>query len=192
MEFSKIWKMIGLASVPALLLISATGCSKKSESTAGSSPEQALLPIEKGSTSSTSAATSTAGDAAAQAPVPGPQTAGEQKLIRISTLNSVDANTEFMKNVQLVQNQRQLILALNNQLQSSTDPAEKEQLTQRRTQALAKLNENNRKMLQTYGFTLNRNYMYVIEKSSVYMAVSEEEATSIKARRDSQEQGRVQ
>jgi hypothetical protein len=99
MEFSKIWKMIGLASVPALLLISATGCSKKSESTAGSSPEQALLPIEKGSTASTSAATSTAGDAAAQAPVPGPQTAGEQKLIRISTLNSVDANTEFMKNV---------------------------------------------------------------------------------------------
>ena len=175
-----------------MLLVAATGCSKKSESTAGSSPEQALLPIEKGSTASPGAATSPAPDAAAQAPVPGPQTAGEQKLIRISTLNSVDANTEFMKNVQLVQNQRQLILALNNQLQTSTNPAEKEQLKQRRAQALAKLNENNRKMLQTYGFTLNRNYMYVIEKSSVYMAVSDEEATNIKVRRDSPEQGTVQ
>ena len=42
-----------------------------------------------------------------------------------------------------------------------------------------KLNENNKLMFKTYGFSLNRNYVMTVEKSHVHMWVTEEEAVSI-------------
>ena len=41
---------------------------------------------------------------------------------------------------------------------------------------LEKLNENNKKMFDTYGFSLTRNYTQVVETSHVYMLVTTEEA----------------
>ena len=44
---------------------------------------------------------------------------------------------------------------------------------------MAKLNENNQKMVKTYGFSLTRNYTMIVETSHIYMFVSEAEATRI-------------
>jgi len=46
----------------------------------------------------------------------------------------------------------------------------------------AKLNDNNKLMFKTYGFTLNRNYVLTVEKAHVHMWVTAEEAAAIKAR----------
>jgi hypothetical protein len=40
----------------------------------------------------------------------------------------------------------------------------------------AKLNEDNQKMIQAYGFSLDRSYTVAVEKADVYMLVSDEEA----------------
>ncbi len=107
---------------------------------------------------------------------------GQQKLVRVSTINGIKANSEFLKNVQLVQAQRQNIIALNTQLEQTSDSEARSNIQIQIDKALDKLNENNRKMVETYGFSLLRNYVFVREKAHVYMAVSEEEANRIEAR----------
>lgn len=124
-------------------------------------------------------------------PAPSPETSSEsmteaaqpaqdgqqqRKLIRVSTLNSSTANEEFQRNVRLVQAQRELAASLSSQIEQTTDTSAKAELQKQLDQVIAKLNENNRKMTQTYGFSLARDYVYVVEKSSIYMNVTPEEA----------------
>ncbi len=55
-------------------------------------------------------------------------------------------------------------------------------------QALDKLNANNKIMLENYGYSLNRNYVRVIDKSQIFMAVTEEEAANVEANRNRREE----
>ncbi len=118
--------------------------------------------------------------AAAQPAAPGAaEAAKSQKLVRVSTLNTIEANREFQANVQLVHAQRQAVVELSAALEKETDAAKKKELKSQFDTVLAKLNENNNKMRQTYGFSLDRNYTVVIERAHVYMFVSEEEAARV-------------
>jgi hypothetical protein len=99
-----------------------------------------------------------------------------QKLIRVSTLNTVQANQEFQQNVQIMQAQRQQVIEASNAFEAEKDPAKKKELKAKADALLAKLNDDNQKMFKTYGFTLDRNYTMVIETAHVYMLVSDEEA----------------
>lgn len=107
--------------------------------------------------------------AAAEAPKP-------MKLVKIATLNSVEANREFQNNVQLLQAQRQAVVELNAAVEKEKDAKKKKELQTQRDQVLAKLNENNAQMQKAYGFSLTRNYTMEIEKSHIYLQVTEEEA----------------
>jgi hypothetical protein len=100
----------------------------------------------------------------------------QQKIIRVSTLNSIQANQEFQRNVQIMQNQRQQVIDLNEKLKNSNKADEKAQIQKDLDETLKKLNENNQIMFKTYGFSLTRNYTLVVEKAHVYMFVNDEEA----------------
>lgn len=112
----------------------------------------------------------------AAAPAPAAPAPKQQKLIRVSTLNGVQANQEFQSNVQLVQAQRQQAIELNAQMEKETNAARKKELKADVDKLMALLNDNNQKMFKTYGFTLDRNYTIVIETAHVYMFVTDEEA----------------
>lgn len=118
------------------------------------------------------------GHSAATPPAPAPAEKA-QKLVRVSTLNTVDANREFQANVQLMQVQRQAAVELNAAHEKEKDAKKKADLKKQLDAVMAKLNENNDTMRKTYGFSLDRNYTLVIEKAHVYMFVSEEEAAKI-------------
>jgi hypothetical protein len=102
-----------------------------------------------------------------------------QKLVQVSTLNTIEANREFQANVQLLQAQRQAAVELNTAIEREKDAAKQKELKGRLEALMTKLNENNALMRKTYGFSLDRNYSVVIEKAHVYMFVSEEEAAQI-------------
>jgi uncharacterized FlaG/YvyC family protein len=119
-----------------------------------------------------------AADAAPKAAAP---EAKQQKLVRVSTLSTVEANREFQTNVQLLQAQRQAAIELNAAHEKETDAAKKKDLKSRLDAVLARLNENNDKMRKTYGFSIDRNYTVVIETAHVYMFVTDEEAAKIEA-----------
>ena len=120
------------------------------------------------------AATLPAAQPAAKADGPKPQ-----KLVQVSTLNTIEANREFQANVQLLQAQRQAAVELNTAIEREKDAAKQKELKGRLEALMTKLNENNALMRKTYGFSLDRNYSVVIEKAHVYMFVSEEEAAQI-------------
>lgn len=115
----------------------------------------------------------TAKKAPAPAAAPAPQ---QQKLVRVATLKTVEANQEFQANVQLLQAQRQQAVELNTAMEKETNATKKKELKAKVDELLGKLNENNEKMVKAYGFSLNRNYTMVVETSHVYMLVTDEEA----------------
>jgi len=108
----------------------------------------------------------------------------EQKLqlVKVASLNTIQANQEFQKNVQLVQQQRALAVQLLSKIQSEQDEEKHKELKKQLDALQEKLNENNKLMFKTYGFTLNRNYVLTVEKAHVHMWVTAEEAVAIQAR----------
>ena len=100
-------------------------------------------------------------------------------LVRIASLNTIDSNEEFQKNVQLVQQQRSLAAQLVSKIEMSESDKEKADLQAQLDLLQKKLNENNQLMFKTYGFSLNRNYVLTVEKSHIHMWVTEEEAKAM-------------
>ncbi len=97
------------------------------------------------------------------------QAEGNEKLVKVCTLNSAEANQEFQRNVQVMQAQRKRIIQLQTQLEQTQTPEMKKSLQKEIDTGLEKLNTDNKKMAKTYGFSLNNNYVMVVEQASVYM-----------------------
>lgn len=108
------------------------------------------------------------------------ETKNDLVLVKVASLNTIDANKEFQKNVQLVQQQRALAAQTLTKLNSTTDEKVKVKLQKQFDALQDKLNENNQLMFKTYGFSLNRNYVLTVEKSHIHMWVTPEEAEAIK------------
>lgn len=119
---------------------------------------------------------------AAAAPAP------ETKRIHVASLTTVEANREFQRNVQVMQAMRQSVMQLNAELQKTTDAAKKKELQAKIEEEMKRLNDNNAKMQQAYGFSLTRNYTLEVEKAHIYMHVTEEEAARFEAAQKAKQQ----
>ena len=106
----------------------------------------------------------------------------ERKLARVSSLNTVKANQEFNRNVALMRAKRERAAELKANLDAEKNAAKKKEIQKQLDAAMKDLNENNQKMVKAYGFSLNRNYVMVVEKAHVYMQVSDKEAKAIEAK----------
>jgi len=73
----------------------------------------------------------------------------QQKLVRVATLNSVQANREFQANIQLLQAQRQAAIEVNSAWEKEKDAKKKQELKTQLDNLMAKLNENNQAMVKT-------------------------------------------
>lgn len=83
---------------------------------------------------------------------------------RVCTLSSAAANEEFFRNVNVMRNLRRAVL----DARSAGKTAEADAL-------LRKLDENNRLMAKTYGYSLTRDYLQQIVKTRVLVRLSDEE-----------------
>lgn len=163
----KTYKWIYLLPLLALFWVG-IGCSKQEAPRMHAQPEGQ---VEAQAESSAP----TFAEALAPAVIPS-ATNGSGKLVRIATIEGIEKNAEFQRNLNIVNKQKQLVIALNRKLEETTNSSERDKLQASLDQALAKLNENNRKMTETYGFTLARNYSMVVEQSQIFMAVTADEA----------------
>ncbi len=100
----------------------------------------------------------------------------QQKIIKVCSLNSIEANQEFQRNVQLLRAQRQKVIELKAEIDITKKKRDKKKIQKELDGLLLKLNENNQTMFKTYGFSLTRNYTQIIEQSHVYMLVPDTEA----------------
>ncbi|MGJ8649674.1 MAG: hypothetical protein ACSHX4_04890 [Opitutaceae bacterium] len=102
-------------------------------------------------------------------------------LYKVVTINTVEANQQFQRNVQIMQNFRQQTMIASQTIEQEVDETKKAEAQQQLDQALEKLNENNTKMVELYGYSLERDYEYTIDISDLYLELSRKEISELEA-----------
>ena len=113
----------------------------------------------------------------------------EQQFVQVAALESIQANQQFQQNLQVIEQQRRNAFRLKQALDNAESDQEKNEIQKNLDNVMKNLNENNQKMLENYGFTLNRNYTMVMDKVHVYMRLSKEELEDIKKKANGSETG---
>lgn len=98
-----------------------------------------------------------------------------QKFIHVSTIGTVDANRQFMQNVNLVNQQRQQIALLQQAQKIVATEEARNALAKEIETAGKKLTENNATMAKSYGYSLDRKYIHAIGKTRIFIKLSDEE-----------------
>ncbi len=103
-----------------------------------------------------------------------------QKFILVSTIGTVEANRQFMQNVNLVNQQRQQIALLDEAGKIVTEQATRDALKKEIENAVKKLDENNAAMVKAYGYSLAGKYIHAIVKTRIFLKLTEEEYKKVK------------
>lgn len=98
-----------------------------------------------------------------------------QKFIHVSTIGTVDANRQFMQNVNLVNQQRQQIALLQQAQKIVANKETRDALSKEIETAGKKLDENNNAMAKSYGYSLARKYIHAIVKTRIFIKLNDEE-----------------
>lgn len=98
-----------------------------------------------------------------------------QKFIHVSTIGTVDANRQFMQNVNLVNQQRRQISILDEARKLVSTKEAQDALAKEIENAAKKLAENNQTMAKSYGYSLDRKYIHAIVKTRVFIKLTDEE-----------------
>ena len=106
------------------------------------------------------------------------------KTLKVVTLQDAQSNQSFQTTVQNLQTMRQQAAAMKSTLDATTDPKDKAYQQGQFDLLLKQLNDANTLATKTYAFNLNRQYVMSIEKSTLYIAATPEEAAAAKKDED--------
>ena len=112
------------------------------------------------------------------------ETVEKLSMVKVTSLNSINNNQKFQNNVKVVKAAYNVVVQLRAAIEMELDPEKKAELEKKLGAAVSKTNKQNQQMVNAYGFSLQRNYILVIEKSHVYMRVTNEEAELVKKKLD--------
>ena len=102
------------------------------------------------------------------------------RLVQIATLNSSEANNEFTRNVQIMQARVREIANMNTLLAEEEDAAAKRAVENQIKELIRRVNEDNKKMADTYRYSLNRKYIRNVEQATVFIQLSDEDVAAVK------------
>ena len=103
------------------------------------------------------------------------------KTIKVCTLSDAQANQSFQTTVQNLQQMRQQAATVKGQLDSAPDENQKCYLQGQFDLLWKQLNDANAVAKKSYVFDLNRQYVRSIEKSTLYLEATPEEAAKAAA-----------
>lgn len=113
-------------------------------------------------------------------------------LVKVATLNGLEANDEFTRNVQVLQAQRQEIVKLNASTnEAAADSDARKALQTQLDAAVKKLEADNQTMAKSYGYSILRNYVRIPEVSQVFVVLTEDEITKQPAPTDGSAPGKT-
>ena len=155
---------------------------------------QSDTPATKTSAESVGTSTSSAPEKPAQQPVasaqqqpaastqqtnPAPVNSPSQQqtvLVKVASIDGLEANEEFTRNVQVIQSQRQEIVKLNTSTNEAAAGSDARKALQSQLDAaVKKLETDNETMAKSYGYSIMRNYVRVPENSQIFVVLTEEE-----------------
>ncbi len=109
-----------------------------------------------------------------------------ERLVQIAVLETPEANDEFTRNVEIMQARVRGVANLNTAIAAEPDPIARDDIQIELEELLRTINEDNRRMANAYRYSLTRRYMRNIEKATVFLVLSDEEASRIVAEADAQ------
>lgn len=98
-----------------------------------------------------------------------------QKFIHVSTIGTVEANRQFMRNVNLVNQQRRQIALLEEARKIVSSEDARSALAKEIDAAAKKLEENNATMAKSYGYSLARKYIHAVVKTRIFIKLTDDE-----------------
>lgn len=102
------------------------------------------------------------------------------KFLHIATLSTVEGNQEFARNVQIIANLRQTLIALNEHRKMAFTDEERKVTDEKIKELTEKLNEGDKTMSDSYGYSLSRDYIHVPVVTYVYLKLTDEEYGKMK------------
>ena len=103
-----------------------------------------------------------------------------QKYILVSTIGTIEANRQFMQNVNLVNQQRKQIQTLVEANKIVVNKSTHEAIVEEIETASKKLQENNATMAKNYGYSLDRKYIHAIVKTRIFIKLTDDEYKNAK------------
>lgn len=100
---------------------------------------------------------------------------GDDKFQRVSVIRPERACAEFQLNVQKMIALRNRLMQMDKALAKMPEGKEKDAFKEEFEKGKAALDENNKKMVETYGYSVARSYYMEIVKAKLYVKVNEEE-----------------
>ncbi len=98
-------------------------------------------------------------------------------MLSICTLNTPEAAQGFQRDVATVQNLRDMALQMQTTVDAAENPEDAAYARGRLDQVFEQLNALNKAMVVSYGFSISRNYVLQIDKSTLYVWATEDELT---------------
>lgn len=102
------------------------------------------------------------------------------KFLHVSTLSSVEANQEFMRNVQVIAQLRRALIKLDEHRKLAFTEEERKATDEKIKELTEQLNTGNQTMAKSYGYSLSRDYIHVPVVTYVYLKLTEEEYAKMK------------
>ena len=102
------------------------------------------------------------------------------KFLHVSTLSTVEANQEFVRNVQVISQLRQTLIKLNEHRKMAFTEEERKATDEKIKELTEELNKGDQTMAKSYGYSLSRDYIHVPVVTYVYLKLTEEEYTKMK------------
>jgi hypothetical protein len=99
----------------------------------------------------------------------------KSNMISVCTLNSAKAAQAFQNDVAKIQSQRDLAIQLQVDLDATVTPEDRAYAQGRLDQVVSQLSALNQAMYTAYGFTVTRDYVMQIDKSSLYIWATDSE-----------------
>lgn len=96
--------------------------------------------------------------------------------LKVCALNDAQANQSFQTTVERLQQMRQQAGTSKDAIDAAKDPTEKAYAQGQFDLLLKQLNDANNVATKEYAFNLNRQYVLVIERSTLYIAATPDEA----------------
>ena len=102
------------------------------------------------------------------------------KFLHVSTLSTVEANREFMRNVQVIAQLRQTLIRLGEHRKIAFTEEERKVTDEKIKELTEQLNTGDQTMAKSYGYSLSRDYIHVPVVTYVYLKLTEEEYAKMK------------
>lgn len=102
-----------------------------------------------------------------------------RKFIPVSRINSEAMNRQFINLVNILREQQRILNEIDGELAEARG-YDRRQLEKKRTELVEEMDKSNDFMIETYRYSINRNFMLAVEESYLYRKTTENEVFQLK------------